>query len=343
MLDINLLKKLCLANGASGDENKISNIIKAEIEPFVEEITIDAMGNLIVFKKGLMRAKSKLMVSAHMDEVGLMVTHITDEGFLKFASVGGISAEILPGSEVLVGENNINGVIGLAPIHLQKKNKAKIDIDSLYIDIGANGKKDAEKYVSPGDYIYFKTKFTTHDETIACKAIDDRSGCAILIDLIKSDIKYDCYFAFLVQEEVGTRGARTAAYKINPDCAIVVDITTACDIPKVPSEKQITKLAYGAALPIIDHSMIYDKDFINLAKKIAKQNNIKIQFKEAKTGGTDAGAICVSRDGVKTFAIVGCARYLHSATSIVNINDLENVSKLLRLTQEEICSKKWGC
>lgn len=341
MLDINLLKKLCLANGASGDENKISNIIKEEIKPFVEEITIDAMGNLIVFKKGLMRAKSKLMVSAHMDEVGLMVTHITDEGFLKFTSVGGINPEILPGSEVLVGENNINGVIGLAPIHLQKKNKMPVDIDNLCIDIGANNKEDAKKYVCPGDYIYFKTNFTKNEDTIACKAIDDRAGCAILIDLIKSEIKYDCYFAFLVQEEVGTRGARTATYKINPDCAIVVDVTTACDIPKVPSEKQITKLSQGAVLPIIDHSMIYDKDFINLAKKIAKQNNIKLQFKEAKTGGTDAGAICVSRDGVKTFAIVGCARYLHSAACVANINDLENVSRLLKIMQEEISSKKW--
>ncbi len=344
MLDINLLEKLCLADGASGDETTVRNIIENEINKYADDIKKDAMGNLLVFKKGKQRAKSKLMLSAHMDEVALMLIHIGEDGYLRFAPVGGINKAILPGLRVHIGENKIQGVIGLAPIHLQKTDEKQnaIDIDKLCIDIGANSKEEAKKVVSEGDFIYFDSSFEYNDKIIKSKALDDRIGCLLLIEMIKQELEFDMYFAFLVQEEVGTRGASGAAFSIEPDCAIVVDVTTACDIPDVPKHKQVSKLSCGATLPLIDSSMVYDKDFISLAKNLAIKENIKIQFKEAASGGTDAGAIFVSKSGVKTAAVVACARYLHSACSIANIDDIENVKKMLSAISCKICNKKWS-
>ncbi len=342
-MDINLLEKYCLANSTSGDEKEIRSIIKDEITAYVDDIKTDAMGNLIVFKKGKERAKSKLMLSAHMDEVGFIVTHITEDGFLKFAPVGGINTMILPGLYVTVGKNNISGVVGLAPIHLQKaeEKQTPAQIDDLCIDIGAKSKEDAKVAVSEGDFIYFKSIFECNSDTVKSKAIDDRMGCFILTELIKQELPYDMHFCFLVQEEVGTRGAHGAAFTVEPDCALVIDVTTACDIPGVPKHKQITKLSAGATLPLMDSSMVYDRDFLSLAREIANRENMNIQFKEATTGGTDAGSIFLSRGGVKTGAVVGCARYIHSACSLANIKDMEAVFELTKAMINEICSKKW--
>ena len=249
----------------------------------------------------------------------------------------------MPGLRVHIGKNNIQGVIGLAPIHLQKseEKQSSFNIDKFCIDIGASSKEEAKQVVSEGDFIYFDSYFECNDKIIKSKALDDRIGCLILIDMIKKELEFDMYFAFLVQEEVGTRGASGAAFTLEPDCALVVDVTTACDIPDVPKHKQVTRLSSGATLPLIDSSMIYDRDFISLAKNLAAEKNIKLQFKEAAIGGTDAGAIFVSRGGVKTAAVVACARYLHSACSLAHIDDIKNVENLLLALSEQISSKKW--
>lgn len=216
MIDIKLLEQLCLCNGISGDEGNVRNLIINEIKDCADDIKTDNLGNLIVFKKGKKSAKSKLMVSAHMDEVGLMVTDITSDGYLKFDEVGGIDRRVLPGKRVCIGRNGLNGVIGVKPIHLTNGDEktAVPKMNDMYIDIGAESREDALKYVNYGDGINFEGDFKINGKTVVTKALDDRFGCYVLINLIKSEPEYDMYFTFVVQEEVGLRGARPAALRL---------------------------------------------------------------------------------------------------------------------------------
>ena len=254
MADLALLKTLCSLNGISGDEDNIRDFIIREITPYVTDLRVDPLGSIIAFKKGAARAKTDLMLSAHMDEVGLIVTHITDDGKLKFATVGGIDKRILPGKQVLVG--TVPGVIGVKPIHLLKGEErgTAVGIDELYIDIGAADKTEAEGVVSPGDSICFETISDFSGDTIKAKAIDDRAGCAILIDILKQDLPYDMTFVFCVQEEVGLRGAKTTTYSVDPQAAIVVESTTAADIPGVEEEKQVCHVGEGPVVSFMDRA-----------------------------------------------------------------------------------------
>ena len=226
MLDIKLLERLCKCDGISGDEKKVRELIIEEIKPYADSISIDNLGNLIVHKQGKNRAKSRLMLSAHMDEVGLMVTDITSDGYLKFDEVGGIDRRVLLGKSVTVGKNNINGVIGVKPIHLCKgEENARIpELSEMYIDIGADSKEDALNYIKYGDSINFISEFYATADSITSKALDDRFGCLVLIELIKSELEYDMDFAFVVQEEVGLRGAKVAAYTVDPEFALIMRI-----------------------------------------------------------------------------------------------------------------------
>lgn len=330
MTDLKLLEKLCTACGVSGDETSIRNIILSEIKNYATEIKTDALGNLIVFKAGSKKPKSKLMISAHMDEVGFIVTHVTDNGFLKFKPVGGIDKKVIPGKSVVVGKNKIPGVIGVTPVHLLKPDEKQnvISIDDMYIDIGAKNKKDAQKYVMPGDTVCFDSIFDVSGKTLKAKALDDRVGCFILTSLIKRDLPFDMYFTFVTQEEIGLRGATAAAFFVNPCCALIIEATTADDISCDKQKNPICKIGKGATISFMDGNTVYDRDYYNLAFKIANENNIKVQSKEAVTGGNDAGAIHVSRGGVKTLAISVPCRYLHSATGLISLDDLDAVQKL---------------
>ena len=240
MADLNLLERLCTAQGISGDEGAVREVILKEITPFAKSVTVTPLGNLIVEKEGAARAKTRVLLNAHMDEVGLIVTGINENGLLRFSTVGGIDRRILPGKSVLVA-GTVPGVIGAKPIHLldgDEKEKAPA-LDSLTIDIGASSKEEAETLVSPGDSVTFDSLFDASHGRIRSRAIDDRAGCAILIDLMKKDLPYDCTFVFAVQEEVGLRGSKTAAFAAEPEAAIVVESTTAADIPGVEPEKQV--------------------------------------------------------------------------------------------------------
>lgn len=341
-MNIELLKTLCTTNGISGDENKVRDIILKEIKSYATDITIDNMGNIIVFKKGKNPTDKKLMISAHMDEVGFIVTNITSEGYLKFTSVGGIDKRVACGKSVSVGKNNINGVIGAKPIHLldSKTRDASVNIEDMYIDIGADSKEDAEKYVSCGDSVSFTAPFIADENRIMAKAIDDRAGCLILIELIKSELPYDMYFTFVVQEEIGLRGAGCAAYTVNPDIAIVVEATTASDIPNVDTTKQVCQLGEGAVISFMDRSTIYDKEYCNIALNTVKKTGVKVQLKRAVAGGNDAGIIHRSRGGVRTVAISVPCRYLHSAFTVINTNDLKATFETVKATAKEILSIK---
>lgn len=321
-----LLKNLCLTNGISGDEYLVKKLIIQEIVHFADEITTDALGNIIVFRKGKQRAKNKLLISAHMDEVGFIVTHITSEGLIKFDEVGGIDRRVVLGDRVVIGKNNVNGVVGIKPIHLCGSDEQKeIPLYSeMYIDIGAKNRDEALQYVSYGDSVCFESFYQNNDKTIISKAIDDRAGCAMMIEMIKSDLPFDMYFSFVVQEEVGLRGAATAAYSVNPDFAIVLESTTAADVPGVEETKQVCKVNQGAVVSFMDRRTIYDKELIKLAFSTAEKVNSKIQYKKAVAGGNDAGAIQQSRSGVRTIALSVPCRYLHSQLGLISVSDYED-------------------
>lgn len=331
MLDLQLLQKLCMANGISGDEAAVRELIIEIIKPYADEIKTDALGNLLVHKKGKNRPKSRLMLSAHMDEVGLMVTDITSDGYLKFDEVGGIDRRVIIGKNVVVN-NNVNGVVGIKPIHLTKGDEGSAipDYSDLYIDIGAKNAEDAAKVVSIGDSICFDAEFTQTDTMIQCKAIDDRFGCLVLIEMIKSDLDYDMDFAFVVQEEVGLRGSVTAAYTIAPDYALVVETTTAADIPEIDAQKQVCNLGKGAVISVMDRRTIYDKEMVALAMDTASQIGVQAQYKRAVAGGNDAGAIHQSRGGVRTLTISLACRYLHAPSCVASKSDCESILQLVQ-------------
>lgn len=343
MTDFKLLEKLCTVEGISGDEGSVREIIINEIKPFADEIKTDNLGNIIVFKKGKNRAKAKLMLSAHMDEVGFMVTDITSDGYLKFDEVGGLDRRVVLGKTVTVGKNKVNGVIGVKPIHLSKSDErtAVPKYGEMYIDIGATSKNDALRVVSYGDSVNFNSIYENNGYTIKSKAIDDRFGCLALIELIKSELEYDMHFVFAVQEEVGLRGAKVAAYSVDPEFAIVVETTTAADIAGVEETRQVCNLGDGAVISVMDRRTIYDKRMSEMAFECAEETGAKAQYKRAVAGGNDSGVIHQSRGGVKTLAISLPCRYLHSSVTVANVSDCDDIIKIVSALANKIAGGEY--
>lgn len=336
-----LLKKLCTCSGISGDEKNVRDIIISEIKDYADSIKTDNLGNLIVFKKGLKTPSKKLMISAHMDEVGFMVTYITENGFIKFDQVGGIDRRVVFGKRVTLGENHIDGVVGVKPIHLcsDEERETIPKYSDMYIDIGAESREEAEKYVNIGDSVCFYSPFEINENaedmgtTLKAKAIDDRAGCFIMIELIKSTLEYDCTFTFVVQEEVGLRGAKAAAYTVDPDFAIVLESTTASDIHGCEDSKAVCHVGRGVVVSFMDRSTIYDREMFKEAFYAARDIGVEAQVKSAVAGGNDSGAIHISRGGVRTLALSLPCRYIHSGLSLVSLRDME---ASLKLTKELI-------
>lgn len=337
-MDKKLLERLCNANGISGDESAIRDIIISEIKDSKAEYYIDNIGNLIVFKKGRKKPEKKLLISAHMDEVGFIVTHITSDGYLKFDEVGGIDRRVVLGKSVTVGKN-INGVIIATPTHLltSEQRDSIPKFESMYIDIGASSREEAEKYVSLGDSIQFDCEFMWLDDIITGKAIDDRAGCAIMIEMINSELEYDTYFSFVVQEEVGLRGAKCAAFTVDPDFAIVAEATTAADIPNVSAEKSVCNVGDGAVISFMDRRTIYHRELVLKAMNCA-DDEVKVQYKQAVAGGNDAGAIQTSKGGVRTLAVSIPCRYLHSSCGLISAKDLNSAKTVIGRMSEIILS-----
>ena len=319
-----------MIDGVSGRENLAREHI-ISLLPSDCEYHIDALGNLIVTKNGKKPCKNKIMLSAHMDEVGMIITFIEQDGSLRFSTVGGIDPNVIIGSCVRV--NNIHGVIGGKPIHLkssQERSKS-ISVDDLFIDIGASSKEQAEEMVNLGDVVAFDSDFLQFgDGKIKSKAIDDRFGCAVLLKLLRDDLEYGFTCAFLVQEEVGLRGARPAAYSVNPDIAVIFETTTAADTPLSSGKDKVCMLGSGAVVSFMDNATIYDAKLYQLAFLTAKENNILCQTKTSIAGGNDAGAISQSRSGVKTISISLPCRYLHSACCVADEKDMDFILDLAR-------------
>lgn len=318
---IELLKKLLKAFGPSGNEENIREIIKKEIEPYVTKVTQDVMGNLIAFKEG--KGKS-IMLSAHMDEIGLIITHIDQKGFLRFASIGGVSDALSIGQRVQFSDGTI-GYISSEPL----EKKEDLSLDQMFIDIGAKNKKQAEKKVLIGDAASFYGPLIVNNNRGISKAMDNRIGCFVLIDIIKKIKKNDnnIYFVFTVQEELGLRGARTSAYTINPDIGIAVDVTKTGDTPEAKIME--VSLGEGPAIKILDSSIICHPVVKNMLISTAKKCNIPYQLEVLEKGGTDAGAIHLTRSGVPTGAVSIPTRYIHSPGEMVDFDDVKNVIQLL--------------
>lgn len=332
MLDT--IKTLCALDGISGLEDNVRDYIKSRIAPLADSIRTDAMGNLIVFKKGRKTPTKSLMLCAHMDEVGIIVTGITDDGYLKFDSVGGIDRRVIIGKTIFVGDKKIFGIIGNKAYHLVKKEERdKIPpLDEMYIDIGAKNKEEAAKLVSLGDTGAFDdTVISIGNGFIKAKALDDRFGCAVLMKLMESELPVDCTFVFAVQEEVGNRGAFGASFSVSPDIALIVETATTADLPSVPASKKVCFVGKGVVIPFMDKSTIYNRELYTLLTELAEKNSIPWQTKTYISGGTDASAIQRSRAGVMTAGIAAPVRNLHSPSSVGSIADFEAVYKLAEL------------
>ena len=329
-----LVKELTSLGAPSGFEDAARNFIKERAT--AGEIHTDSMGNLICHKKG---NGKKVMVAAHMDEVGLIITEITEKGFLKFSTLGGIETAVLCSKKVLIGENSVPGIICAKAIHLQKGDEVNspLKLKDLCIDIGANDKESAEKLIQMGDYAVFDGVFTPFgNNLVKSKALDDRVGCAILLELMKEDYESDMYFVFTVQEEVGLRGAQVAAFNIKPDIALVVEGTTCSDVYGSKPHNQVTNLGGGAVMTAVDRAAISDKNYYDFIMKTAKEYDIKLQIKRTTMGGTDAGAIQRSGIGVKTAVLAVPCRYIHSPVSVMNFDDADCVYKLAKAVLKNI-------
>ena len=322
MFNSELMKKLSNCFGPSGREKMVREMILDEIKDYADEITIDPLGNLIARKKG---SGKKILFSAHMDQIGLIITHVDEKGFLRFANVGGLNAKELLGLR-MVFDNGLEGVI----CQEELKDKEKVTTSKLFLDIASTDKDYILKKFRIGDMCVFKTEYYETDDCVICKAADDRIGCYILIEALKNhpQTDNDVYYVFSVQEEVGLRGAKTAGYAINPDLAIALDVTATGDTPD--GIKMDVKLGGGAAIKLMDKSIITHTEVKDLLTYLAETNNIKYQYEILEFGGTDAGAIHTSREGVLSGVISIPTRNLHTSGEIFNKFDVEECVKLIK-------------
>lgn len=337
MLDT--LETLCCLDGVSGSEEEVREYILERVLPFADEITTDPMGNLMVFKRGACVPSQRIMLTAHMDEVGLIVTEITEDGYLHFDTAGGIDRRVLIGKRVFVGAVRALGVIGSKAIHLTTAEERKTlpKISQMYIDIGAKDKAEAESMVQLGDTVAFDDSVIRFgDGFIKAKALDDRVGCAAMLELIESQLPCDCWFAFTVQEEVGCRGAETAARSIQPDVALILETTTAADIPGVAGADKVCELGKGVVIPYMDRSTIYDRDLYAMLGQLAKEHDILWQTKTRIAGGNDASAIQRSGAGTRVAAISVAVRNIHSPACVAKIAECEDQLKLARLFLKKV-------
>ena len=349
-----LLEDLSNLSGVSGNEDIIRDYIINQVAPFCDSVKTDRAGNVLALVRAQVRTVpgqeesvknvKKVMLAAHMDEVGFIVKGIDKNGNLKFMTVGGIDPKVLPGCRVLVGDNDIKGVIGAKAIHLQSEAEFKktFSIESLRIDIGCENRKQAEKLVEPGDYVVFDTVFEEFGQDLySGKAFDDRVGCAILIELLKNMKRpeFDLFICFSVKEEIGLMGAKILANEIKPDIAIIVEGTTCADMPGVEQGQASSRINKGPVLAFMDGASVSDKELNGLIIKTAEQNHIPYQFKTTITGGNDAAAIQRNAAGAQVASISVPCRYIHSPVGVISRQDYDDTFYLLAGVIENLCEK----
>ena len=339
-----ILKELSEVLGPSGYESAPRGLILEAIQGHVDSYQVDALGNLIALKRGRRTSSDhqplKVMVSAHMDEIGLMITHADKDGLLHFDVVGGLGARVMLAQPVVLGDDRLPGVIGMKPIHLQEESERTRSpkVSELTIDIGATGREEAEKAVPKGTYGTFATTFGELGgelRTVKGKAFDDRAGCAVLVELLKADgagadYPVDLWAAFTVQEELGLRGARVAAFRVEPDVAFALEGTICDDLPKKKDESPTTELGKGPAITFRDRSVVCDPRLVKMVVRVAEREGIPYQFKQPRLGGTDAGTIHLAKEGIPTAVVSVPSRYIHSPVSLLSLVDFENTVRLMR-------------
>ena len=332
---LNLLKELCSINGVSSDEGPVRDFIRSKAQPYADSIRVDAAGNLIVFKKGKKSTGNRVLMAAHMDEVGVIVTRITDEGFLKFGFIGGMDRRVVIGKPVVIGDKQVPGVIGLKAIHLSEPEERKKapKLDDLYIDIGAKDRESAEKLVSLGDcgaFVCEPEEFG--DGLFKARALDDRVGCAVMLKLLEEELPLDITFVFTVQEEVGLRGIYGAAFSVTPEVALVLDTNSSAAIPGPDGyrEGDFTP-GKGPVVSFADGGAFYCPELVRQLCRLADENHIPLQFKDYLAGATDGSVIQRTKAGVRTAALCSPVRCCHAPSTIGSLSDFENMLKLARL------------
>jgi len=342
-----LLEQLSNAFGPSGCEDEVRRILARAVHDKVDHLQTDALGNLIALKRGSgPEPRLKVMVDAHMDEVGLMVTRFDKNGLMGFRVVGGVDDRLLLAKRVVVGCDRIRGVITAPPIHLTKAEQRQqvIKVDQLAIDIGASSDDEAKGLVKMGDYGTFDTRFEILSEdglrTVKGKAFDDRAGCAVAAALVDGEYAVDLLLAFSAQEEMGMRGAKVAAFRIDPDVAFALEGTICDDMPKKADVSPTTELGKGPAITLMDRSFFADKSLVRLLIDTAEANGIPYQFKQPGVGSTDAGAIHLSRTGVPSITVAVPCRYIHTPVSLLSLSDLDHMVELMKAALQAL-SHQW--
>ncbi len=330
-----LLEKLSNARGVSGNESQVREILIDAVRDRVDNWRVDTLGNLIVTKSttGARRKTApRVMLAAHMDEVGLLIVHHESNGQLRFRKIGGIDDRVLLSKVVLIGKDKVPGVIGVKPIHLLKPKERDqiLEVEALSIDIGAKSREEAQQAVKIGDYASFATEFASiGDGLVKGKALDDRAGCAMLVEILKRDYPLNLVGVFTTQEEVGLRGARVAAYAVEPQIAMALECTGCDDTPKPKDERLGLRMGAGPAITITDNSVIADRRLVSLLIETANENRLPYQVKPPMRGGTDAGRIHLTREGVPSAVVSVPARYIHSPVNLIKTQDYENTISLL--------------
>lgn len=333
---LRLLEKLCNVIAISGDESEVRKIVLEEVKPFADEVKVDALGSVLAIKAGRGRKRTRVMLDAHMDEVGFMIVADDGEGLYRFETVGGIDVRHLVGKQVYVGRARTPAVIGAKPIHLMEPDdyKKKVPLDALRIDVGPSGKANI------GDRAGFATRFRRVGPSIMAKSIDNRIGVATLIELIKqAPPNIDLCAAFSVQEEIGLRGAKVAAQYFHPDLAIAIDSTPANDLPLHDNSENIaynTRLGLGPAIYIADGSTLHDPRLVRFLRETAEAEQIPYQLRQPGGGGTDSGAIQRALTGIPAVSVSVPHRYTHSPLSIARVEDWKNTINLIHAALKRI-------
>ncbi|MBU8905123.1 M42 family metallopeptidase [Desertibacillus haloalkaliphilus] len=336
---LQMLKELTDANGIPGNEREPREVMKKHIEPLADEVSTDNLGSLIAKKQGT-ASGPKIMVAGHLDEIGFMVTHIDDKGFIKFQTVGGWWEQVMLAQRVTImtRTGNVPGVIGSKPPHIlpPEARKKSMDKKDMFIDIGASSKEEAQEFgIRPGDAIVPVCDFTVmkNEKYLMAKAWDNRIGCAIAIEVLRQlqneDHPNTVYGVGTVQEEVGLRGAKTATNQIQPDIGFAVDVGIAGDTPGVTTKDALAKMGDGPQIIVYDASMVSHKGLRDLVTDTADEKKIPYQFDAVPGGGTDSGSIHLTANGVPALSITIATRYIHTHAAILHRDDFENAVKLI--------------
>jgi|TARA_B110000971_G_C20039122_1_gene516428 endoglucanase len=346
MIDIKLLSEICETAGAPGFENRVRKLVLREIEYLVDEFSIDNLGNVTAIKRGVDSSK-KVMLGAHMDEIGFIVTHIDEEGFVRFHTLGGFDPKTLTAQRVIIhGKKDLMGVMGSKPIHVmtpEERNKVPKTTD-YFIDMGMN-KEEVEKYVEIGNPITRERELIEMGDCVNCKSIDNRISVYILIEVLKQlkTVPYDVYAVFTVQEEVGLRGANVSALNINPDFGFGIDTTIAFDVPGAAAHEKVTELGKGTAIKIMDSQTICDHRMVSFMKKTADKNNITWQPEILTAGGTDtAGIQRMTPGGSIAGAVSIPTRHIHQSIEMANKKDIKGSIDILVACLTEIDTYDWS-